>query len=65
MTQNELNRAVARATGETVRTIAEMGFVTLMSLTMEQPPQTPHCRRQARRRRASHAKRRVRELAAV
>lgn len=29
MTQADLNRAVARATGETVRTIAEMGFVPL------------------------------------
>ena len=26
MTQSDLNRAVARATGETVRTIAELGF---------------------------------------
>ena len=26
MTQTELNRAVAAATGETVRTIAELGF---------------------------------------
>jgi len=26
MTQNDLNRAVAAATGETVRTIAELGF---------------------------------------
>lgn len=29
MTQTELNREVARATGETVRTIAELGFVPL------------------------------------
>jgi hypothetical protein len=27
MTQNDLNRAVAAATGETVKTIADMGFV--------------------------------------
>ena len=26
MTQAEVNRAVARATGETVRTIAQLGF---------------------------------------
>jgi len=26
MTQNELNRAVARSTGETVRSVAELGF---------------------------------------
>ena len=26
MTQNDVNRAVARATGETVRIIAQMGF---------------------------------------
>ena len=29
MTQRELNRKVAEATGEAVRTIAEMGFVPL------------------------------------
>ncbi len=29
MTQAELNRAVARATGETVQTIADRGFVPL------------------------------------
>ena len=29
MTQAELNRAVARATGETVKTIADRGFVLL------------------------------------
>jgi hypothetical protein len=29
MTQRELNRAVARATGETVETIARMGFSPL------------------------------------
>ncbi len=29
MTQAELNREVARATGESVRTIADLGFVPL------------------------------------
>ena len=29
MTQSELNREVARATGETLRTVAFMGFVPL------------------------------------
>ena len=29
MTQAELNREVARATGETAHTIGQMGFVTL------------------------------------
>ncbi len=29
MTQAELNRAVARATGETVKTIADRGFIPL------------------------------------
>lgn len=36
MTQAELNRAVAAATGETVRTIAEMGFVPLTDIPVEE-----------------------------
>ena len=38
MTQAELNRAVAQATGETVRTIAEMGFVPLTEAPVEREP---------------------------
>jgi len=38
MTQNDLNRAVARATGETVSTIAAMGFVPLTGVPMEREP---------------------------
>ena len=38
MTQAELNRAVAAATGETVKTIAEMGFVPLTPTPIEQDP---------------------------
>ena len=38
MTQAELNRAVAAATGETVKTIAEMGFVPLNPTPVEREP---------------------------
>ena len=38
MTQNDLNRAVAAATGETVKTIAEMGFVPLSGIPIEREP---------------------------
>ena len=38
MTQAELNRAVAAATGETVRTVAEMGFVPLTATPVEREP---------------------------
>ena len=40
MTQAELNRAVASATGETVSTIAEMGFVPLTPFPVEREPLT-------------------------
>ena len=40
MTQTELNRAVARATGETVSTISHMGFVPLSGVPYEREPQT-------------------------
>ena len=40
MTQNELNRAVARATGEPVSVISGMGFVPLTSVPQEREPQT-------------------------
>ena len=38
MTQNELNRAVARATGESVAVISGMGFVPLSSIPYERDP---------------------------
>ncbi len=40
MTQAELNRAVATVTGETVRTIADMGFVPLTPIPIEREPLT-------------------------
>ncbi len=40
MTQNELNRAVARATGESVSLISSMGFVPLTDAPQEYEPQT-------------------------
>ena len=42
MTQNELNRAVARATGESVSLISSMGFVPLSDTPHEheREPQT-------------------------
>ena len=40
MTQAEPNRAVAGATGESVRTIAEMGFLSLTALPVEREPLT-------------------------
>ncbi len=40
MTQAELNRAVARATGETVSTVASHGFVPLTPVPYEREPQT-------------------------
>lgn len=38
MTQSELNRAVAAATGESVGTIAAMGFVPLTEGPVEREP---------------------------
>jgi hypothetical protein len=38
MTQSELNRAVARATGESLATIAHLGFVPLTSGPVEREP---------------------------
>ena len=38
MTQNDLNRAVAAATGETVKTIADLGFVPLSGIPIEREP---------------------------
>ncbi len=38
MTQAELNRAVARATGETVKTIADRGFIPLEPVPDDHEP---------------------------
>jgi len=38
MTQAELNRAVARATGESVSLISSMGFVALTANSREREP---------------------------
>jgi len=38
MTQAELNRAVARATGESIREIARRGFVPLTPIPIEREP---------------------------
>ncbi len=38
MTQNDLNRAVASATGETVSAVAAMGFVPLTAVPVEREP---------------------------
>ena len=38
MTQAELNRQVAEATGETVSTIRDMGFVPLTPVPVEREP---------------------------
>ena len=39
MTQRELNRAVARATGETVNEISHRGFVPLTVFPQERDPE--------------------------
>lgn len=40
MTQSELNRAVAAATGETVQVISDRGFVPLTPFPVEREPLT-------------------------
>ncbi len=40
MTQSELNREVAKATGETVSTISQLGFVPLTAIPIEREPQS-------------------------
>ena len=40
MTQAELNREIAKKTGETVSTIAAFGFVELTGQPFEREPQT-------------------------
>ena len=39
MSQHELNRDISRATGESVSTIAGMGFVELRPIPFEHEPQ--------------------------
>ena len=39
MSQHELNREISRATGESVSTIAGMGFVELRPIPFEHEPQ--------------------------
>ena len=38
MTQRDFNRAVAQATGESIRTINNMGFVPLTAYPVEREP---------------------------
>ena len=40
MNQRDLNREISRATGESVSTIAGMGFVELRPIPFEHDPQT-------------------------
>ena len=60
MTQNELNRAVARATGESVAVISNMGFVPLTSVPEEREPRTVDWDRAQQTRRISFQPRRKR-----
>ena len=39
MSQHDLNREISRATGESVSTIASMGFVELRPIPFEHEPQ--------------------------
>ena len=43
MTQSELNRMVAQATGENISTISGRGFVLLTPIPFEREPQTVDC----------------------
>jgi len=49
MKQNDLNRAVARRTGETVREISHRGFVPLHDLDREYEPPIDWDEREAER----------------
>jgi hypothetical protein len=60
MTQNELNRAVARATGESVDVISNMGFVPLTSVPQECELQTVDWNEAQQTRRMSFQPRRKR-----
>jgi hypothetical protein len=60
MTQNELNRAVARATGESVSLISSMGFVPLSDTPHERERQTVDWDKTQQNRRVSLQSRRRR-----
>jgi hypothetical protein len=60
MTQNELNRAVARATGESVAVISGMGFVALTNIPREREPKSVDWDRLDQSRRVSLQRRRKR-----
>ena len=64
MTQAELNREVAQATGESVDTIAQMGFVVLTRIPIEREPLRIDWDRLDADRRVSLARPRVRACAA-
>jgi hypothetical protein len=59
MTQNELNRAVAAATGESVTEISARGFGLL---NLRPPADEPTSRHRGRRRRTQRRERRHRHL---
>ncbi len=62
MTHNELNRAVARATGESVAVISGMGFVALTSIPREREPKSIDWDRVDQSRRVSIQPRRKRTV---
>lgn len=64
MTQAELNRAVARATGESIREIARRGFVLLTPIPVEREPLVVDWDRLDAERRTSFFEQRTNELAA-
>jgi hypothetical protein len=65
MTQNDLNRAVARATGETVSTIAAMGFMPLADIPAEPEPLVVDWDQRDGQRTSLFPQRRRRELSAA
>ena len=64
MTQAELNRAVARATGESIREIARRGFVLLTPIPVEREPLVVDWDRLDAERRTSFVEQRTAERAA-
>jgi hypothetical protein len=60
MTQNELNRAVARATGESMAVISRRGFVPLTSFPEERESRTVDWDKSEQMRRISFQPRRKR-----